>query len=73
MTLGLKWERRFKVIAGALWMIFILTWVLFPTYWIRAGLFQTSQRPGGAYPPLLDDRAYAHELQGAVHPTLSPV
>ena len=40
MTLGLKWERRFKVIAGALWMIFILTWVLFPTYWIALASFK---------------------------------
>ena len=40
MTLGLKWERRFKMIAGAIWMLIILTFVLFPTYWITLASFK---------------------------------
>jgi multiple sugar transport system permease protein len=33
MITGLKWQRRIKVVAGSLWMTFILISVLFPTYW----------------------------------------
>ena len=40
MTLGLKWERRLKVVAGTIWMVIVLTCVLFPTYWIVLASFK---------------------------------